>query len=95
MSCGAKPPTMRASIFMRAVVARLDGDYEKALRSFDRMMTLNPDANASWPAIIGRASSPTSAALMKRSRNLRRAPQIEPDHPLIKTFRARRLVLPR
>jgi serine/threonine-protein kinase len=28
--------------FVRGVVARLDGDYEKALRSFDRMARLNP-----------------------------------------------------
>ena len=28
--------------FVRAVVARLDGDYEKALRSLDRMLKLNP-----------------------------------------------------
>ena len=28
--------------FVRGVVARLDGDYEKALRSFDRMVRLNP-----------------------------------------------------
>src|SRR5688572_33234078 len=28
--------------FVRGVVARLNGDYEKALRSFDRMVRLNP-----------------------------------------------------
>ena len=28
--------------FVRGVVARLDGEYEKALRSFDRMVRLNP-----------------------------------------------------
>ena len=33
---------LRADGRVRGVVARLDGNYEKALRSFDRMVRLNP-----------------------------------------------------
>ncbi|HEX2271785.1 MAG TPA: protein kinase, partial [Pyrinomonadaceae bacterium] len=39
--------------FVRAVVARLDGDYERALRSYDRMVKLNPGERV--PASYNRA----------------------------------------
>jgi serine/threonine-protein kinase len=76
--------------FVRAVVARLDGDYEKALRSLDRMVRLNPTERV--------VVSYNRARLLCYLRRFDEAfaeldagAAVEPDHPLIKTFRARAL----
>ncbi len=76
--------------FVRAVVARLDGDYEKALRSLDRMVKLNPTERV--------VVSYNRARLLSYMRRFDEAfaeldagAAVEPDHPLIKTFRARAL----
>ncbi len=74
--------------FVRGVVARLDGDYEKALRSFDRMVRLNPGEKVL-------ASYNRSRIFMYQGdydeamRELDQGEEIEPEHPLIKVFRAR------
>ena len=74
--------------FVRAVVARLDGDYEKALRSFDRMVRLNPGERV--------LASYNRARIFVYQRQydeamheLDQGAAIEPEHPLIKVFRAR------
>jgi len=74
--------------FVRGVVARLDGDYEKALRSFDRMVRLNPGERvlASYNrARIFMYQRQYEEAL----RELEQGAEIEPEHPLIRVFTAR------
>jgi serine/threonine protein kinase/tetratricopeptide (TPR) repeat protein len=74
--------------FVRAVVARLDSDYEKALRSFDRMVKLNPGERvvASYNrARIFMYQQEYDQAL----RELDQGAAIEPEHPMIQVIRAR------
>jgi eukaryotic-like serine/threonine-protein kinase len=74
--------------FVRGIVARLDGDYDRALRSFDRMARLNPSDRVL-------ASYNRARIYMYESRyedalhELDEGAQLEPEHPLIKVFRAR------
>ena len=74
--------------FARVVLARLDGDYERALRSFDRMARLNP-------AEVVVVSYNRARIFMYQGRyeealaELDEGAKVEPDHPLIKAFRAR------
>ena len=76
--------------FVRAVVARLDGDYEKALRSLDRMLKLNP--NERVVVSYNRARILTYLSRFDEAfAELGAGAAVEPDHPLIKTFRARAL----
>ena len=73
--------------FARGVVARLDGNYEKALRCFERMARLNPAERvvASYNrARIFLYQDRFDEALAE----LDQGAAIEPDHPLIRTFRA-------
>ena len=73
--------------FARGVVARLDGNYEKALRSFERMARLNPAERvvASYNrARIFLYQGRYDEALAE----LDQGAVLEPDHPLIKAFRA-------
>ncbi len=73
--------------FVRGVLARLDSQYEKALRSFDRMVKLNP-------AEIVVASYNRARIFTYQERyeealaELDKGSAQEPDHPLVKTFRA-------
>jgi serine/threonine protein kinase/tetratricopeptide (TPR) repeat protein len=74
--------------FVRGVVARLDGEYETALRSFDRMAMLNPEERV--PASYNRARifmyrQDYDGALGE----LDEGAAIEPEHPMIKVIRAR------
>src|SRR5437762_11172241 len=76
--------------FVRAVVARLDGDYERALRSLDRMLKVNPSERV--------VVSYNRARLLTYQRRydealaeLDQGAAVEAVHPLIKTFRARAL----
>ncbi|HEX5835605.1 MAG TPA: tetratricopeptide repeat protein, partial [Pyrinomonadaceae bacterium] len=74
--------------FVRGVVARLDGQYEAALRSFDRMVKLNPEE-----AVL--ASYNRARIFMYQGqyedalRELDAGSEIEPEHPVVKVFRAR------
>jgi eukaryotic-like serine/threonine-protein kinase len=74
--------------FVRGVLARLDGDHERALRSFERMVRLNP-------AELVVASYHRARLFMYQHRwedalaELDHGAVMEPDHPLIRTFRAR------
>jgi serine/threonine-protein kinase len=76
--------------FARGVLARLDGDYDKAMRSLDRMARLNPAERvvvsynrARLLTYLGRYDEALA--------ELDAGAALEPDHPLIKTFRARAL----
>ncbi|HKP45023.1 MAG TPA: tetratricopeptide repeat protein, partial [Pyrinomonadaceae bacterium] len=74
--------------FVRGVVARLDSEYERALRSFDRMVRLNPGERVV-------ASYNRARIFMYQKRyddalaELDRGAESEPDHPMIQTFRGR------
>ena len=73
--------------FVRGVVARLDGDYEKAMRSYDRMVKLNPGERvlASYNrARIFMYQKEYDRAL----RELDQGAELEPEHPMIKVIRA-------
>src|SRR6267142_2308879 len=76
--------------FVRAVLARLDGDYNKALRSLDRMARLNPAERV--VVSYNRARLLTYQARYDEAlAELDAGAAIEPDHPLLRTFRARAL----
>lgn len=74
--------------FVRGVVARLDGEYERALRSFDRMTRLNPNERVV-------TSYNRARIFMYQGRyedalhELDQGAELEADHPLIQTFRGR------
>jgi serine/threonine-protein kinase len=74
--------------FVKAILHRLDGEYDRALRSFDRMVRLNPGERVV-------ASYNRARIFMYQRRyedainELDQGAKLEPDHPLIKTFRAR------
>ncbi len=74
--------------FVRGIVARLDGEYDRALRSFDRMARLNPSDRVL-------ASYNRGRIFMYQGRyedalnELDQGAEIEPEHPMIKVFRAR------
>ncbi len=74
--------------FVRAIVARLDGDYEKALRSYDRMVKLNPGERV--PASYNRARIFMYQGEYDQAlRELDAGAALEPEHPMIKVIRAR------
>ncbi|PYS46007.1 MAG: hypothetical protein DMF68_20585 [Acidobacteria bacterium] len=74
--------------FVSGVLRRLDGDYERALRSYDRMVRLNPAERVV-------ASYNRARIFMYEQRfdeamhELDQGAAVEPDHPFIKTFRGR------
>src|SRR5438874_5556948 len=87
---GREAPNDVGVHFVRGVLARLDGDYEKALRCYERMARLNPAERvvASYNrARIFRYQGRYDDAFAE----LDQGAALEPDHPLIKTFRARTL----
>jgi serine/threonine protein kinase/tetratricopeptide (TPR) repeat protein len=76
--------------FARGVLARLDGDYAKSLRSFDRMLRLNPAERV--VVSYNRARLLTYQARYDEAlAEIEQGAAMEPDHPLIRTFRARAL----
>ena len=74
--------------FVRGVLARLDAEYDRALRSFERMAKLNPAERVV-------VSYNRARVFMYQRRwedallELDQGAAMEPDHPLIRTFRAR------
>jgi serine/threonine protein kinase/tetratricopeptide (TPR) repeat protein len=73
--------------FVKATLHRLDGEYERALRSYDRLVHLDP---ASFVVV-----SYNRALIFlyqgkfdEAQRELDRAASVEPNNPLLKTFRA-------
>jgi serine/threonine-protein kinase len=76
--------------FQRGVIARLDGEYEKALRYFERMARLSPAERV--VASYNRARIFTYQEKYDQAlAELDLGAAIEPDHPLVKTFQARAL----
>lgn len=74
--------------FARGYLARLDADYERALRSFERMVRLNPNervVTSFHRARIFMYQGRYEDALAE----LDQGAMLEPDHPLLQTFRGR------
>lgn len=74
--------------FVRGVLSRLSGQYERALRSFDRMARLNPAERVVVSynrARIFMYQRRYEDALME----LDQGAAVEAEHPLVKVFRAR------
>jgi serine/threonine protein kinase/Flp pilus assembly protein TadD len=74
--------------FARGVVARLDSDYDRALRSFDRMVRLNPNERVVTSYNRARIFM-YQQCYEEALHELDQGAAMEPDHPLIKTIRAR------
>jgi serine/threonine protein kinase/tetratricopeptide (TPR) repeat protein len=73
--------------FVSAYLYRLDGEYERALRSLDRMLRLNPAERVVVSynrARIFMYQGRYEDAMLEFDQGA----AVEPDHPLIKTFRA-------
>jgi serine/threonine protein kinase/tetratricopeptide (TPR) repeat protein len=73
--------------FVKATLHRLDGEYERALRSYDRLVHLDPAAFVVVSynrALIFLYQGKFAEA----QRELDRAASVEPNNPLLKTFRA-------
>lgn len=82
-----KAPNEPTVYFVKGALHRLDGEYDRALRAFDRLARLDPAARvvASYNrARIFLYQGRFDDALIELDLGARR----EPDHPLIKTFRA-------
>jgi serine/threonine-protein kinase len=80
-------PNEAVVYFVKATLHRLDGEYERALRSFDKLVKLDPASHvvvSCSRALIrifqGRFDEATA--------ELDEAGKSEPDNPLVKTFRA-------
>lgn len=74
--------------FARGYLARLDSDYERALRSFERMVRLNP--NERVVASYNRARVFMYQARYEEALDeINQGAELEPDHPMIQTFRSR------
>jgi len=73
--------------FVASYLYRLDGDYERSLRSLDRMLSLNPAERV--VVSYNRARVLMYQGRMDEAmRALDDGAQIEPDHPFVRTFRA-------
>ncbi len=74
--------------FTRGYLARLDADYERALRSFERMVRLNP--NERVVASFHRARIFMYLGRYEEALDeINQGAQMEPDHPMIQIFRGR------
>ncbi|HZH34050.1 MAG TPA: tetratricopeptide repeat protein, partial [Pyrinomonadaceae bacterium] len=81
-------PNDASLYFAKAVLHRLDGEYDRALRSWDKLERLDPAARV--VASYNRARVYAYQGDNERAlAELDKGAQIEPDHPLIKIFRAR------
>jgi serine/threonine-protein kinase len=73
--------------FVASYLYRLDGDYERALRSLDRMLNLNPAERV--VVTYNRARILMYQGRMEEAeRELDEGARIQPDHPFVRTFRA-------
>jgi serine/threonine-protein kinase len=74
--------------FARGYLARLDSNYDRALRSFERMVRLNP--NERVVASYNRARIFTYQGRYEEALDeINQGAELEPDHPMIQTFRSR------
>ena len=76
--------------FLKAVVHRLDGEYDEALKAWDRLERVHPGSTviANWNrARIFSLQGHNELALEE----IERGAALEPDHPMIKVFKAQTL----
>ena len=80
-------PNEAVVYFVKATLHRLDGEYERALRAYDRLVHLDP---ASFVVVsYNRALIFLYEAKFEEAqRELDRASSVEPNNPLLKTVRA-------
>src|SRR4051812_17356857 len=80
-------PNEAVVYFVKATLHRLDGEYERALRSYDRLVRLDPAAH-----IVAGCNRALISIFRGRfdeaKRELEKASQGEPDNPLVQTFTA-------
>ncbi|HWS55402.1 MAG TPA: tetratricopeptide repeat protein [Pyrinomonadaceae bacterium] len=80
-------PNEAAVYFVKGALHRLDGEYDRALRAFDKLARLDPAARVV-------ASYNRARVFMYQHRlddallELEQGARVEPGHPLIKTFQA-------
>jgi TolB-like protein/Flp pilus assembly protein TadD len=83
-----KAPNEGSVYFVKATLHRLDGEYERALRAWDKLSRLDPAA-----VVVASYNRARIFAYQGRYdealKELDRGSAIESDHPLIKTFHAR------
>jgi serine/threonine protein kinase/tetratricopeptide (TPR) repeat protein len=80
-------PNEAVVYFVKATLHRLDGEYERAIRSYDRLVRLDPAAHV--VASCNRALIFIFRGRFEEAlRELDQASKSEPDNPLVKTFRA-------
>lgn len=80
-------PNEAVVYFVKATLHRLDGEYERAIRSYDRLVRLDPAARV--VAMSSRALLFMYAGhFTEATRELEEARRLEPDNPLVKSFRA-------
>lgn len=80
-------PNEAVVYFVKATLHRLDGEYDRALRSYDRLVHLDP---ASFVVVsYNRALIFLYQGKFEEARHeLDRAASVEPNNPLLRTFRA-------
>jgi serine/threonine-protein kinase len=80
-------PSEAVVYFVKATLHRLDGEYERALRSYDRLVHLDP---ASFVVVsYNRALIFLyQGKFAEAQKDLDRAASVEPNNPLLRTFRA-------
>ena len=82
-----KSPNEPAVYFVKGSIHRLDGEYDEALRSFARLAQLDPSAR-----VVAHYNRARIFLYEKRydeaKHELDQASAVEPDHPLVRTFRA-------
>ena len=80
-------PNEAVVYFVKGTLHRLDGDYERALRAYDRLVHLDPAAFV--VVSYNRALIFLYQAKFEEAqRELDRASSVEPNNPLVKTVRA-------
>jgi serine/threonine-protein kinase len=80
-------PNEAVVYFVKATLHRLDGEYDRALRSYDKLVKLDPAAH-----VVVRCNRALVRIFQGRfddaMSELDEAARSEPDNPLVKTFRA-------
>jgi serine/threonine protein kinase/Flp pilus assembly protein TadD len=80
-------PNEAVVYFVKATLHRLDGEYDRALRSYDKLMKLDPASHV--VVRCNRALVRIFQGRFDEARSeLEEAARSEPDNPLVKTFRA-------
>ena len=78
---------MRRCILSKAVMHRLDGEYDESLHAWDKLARLDPAARA--VAAYNRARIYIyKREYDKAMQEIEKGEKVEPDHPMLKIFRS-------